>query len=131
LACYNISFSFERIGSLTRALEAALEALSTWQAILPPGHEDISDAEELVRRLQRGEEEEEEEEEEFSVAALELPSQSSAHVFARVLSDFEADAEDELTLKVDQLVEVTHDAIQCICCIYPPAQTSTNVCRRS
>jgi hypothetical protein len=63
-----------------------------------------------------------------ATAALALPSHSSAHVFARVLFDFEADhAEDELTLKVDQLIEVTHDAIQCICCIYLPAQTSTNV----
>ena len=53
LACYNISFSLERTGALPRALEAAREALRTWQATLPPGHEDISDAEERVRKLEQ------------------------------------------------------------------------------
>ena len=53
LACYNISFSLERTGALPRALEAAREALRTWQAALPPGHEDISDAEERVRKLEQ------------------------------------------------------------------------------
>ena len=53
LACYNISFSLERTGALPRALEAAREALRIWQATLPPGHEDISDAEERVRELEQ------------------------------------------------------------------------------
>ena len=39
------------------------------------------------------------------------PAQSSAHAFARVLFDFEADNAEELTLKVDQFIEVTRDAI--------------------
>ncbi len=51
-ACYNISSSLERTGALPRALEAAREAMRIWQATLPPGHKDISDAEELVRRLE-------------------------------------------------------------------------------
>ena len=53
LACYNISFSLEQTGALPRALEAAREALRIWQAALPPGHEDISDAEERVRELEQ------------------------------------------------------------------------------
>jgi hypothetical protein len=53
LACYNISFSYEDSGALPRALEAAREALRIWQAALPPGHEDVTDAEERVRDLQQ------------------------------------------------------------------------------
>ncbi len=52
-ACYHISSSLERTGALPRALEAAREALRIRQATLPPGHEDISDAEERVRRLEQ------------------------------------------------------------------------------
>ena len=53
MACYSIGFSLERTGALPRALEAAREALRTWQATLPPGHEDISDAEERVGDLEQ------------------------------------------------------------------------------
>ena len=53
LALYNISFSFETSGSLPRALECAREALRIWQASLPPGHEDVADAQSLVRRLEQ------------------------------------------------------------------------------
>jgi hypothetical protein len=54
LACYNVSLSLERAGSLPRALEAAREALRMWQATQPLGHKDISDAEKLVRWLGKG-----------------------------------------------------------------------------
>jgi hypothetical protein len=35
-----------------RPLDFASEALRIWRAALPPGHEDIADAEELVRKLE-------------------------------------------------------------------------------
>jgi hypothetical protein len=38
---------------ICRAIECAREALRIWQTTLPPGHEDIVDAEELVRRLEQ------------------------------------------------------------------------------
>jgi hypothetical protein len=53
LAFYNISFCYEDNGALPRALEAAREALRIWKLALSPGHEDISDAEELVHRLEQ------------------------------------------------------------------------------
>jgi hypothetical protein len=49
---YNLSFSYETSGSLPRALECAREALRIWQASLPPGHEHVADAQNLVRRLE-------------------------------------------------------------------------------
>ena len=52
LVFYNISFSLERSGALPRAMECAREALRIWQASCPPGHEDITDAEERVRKLE-------------------------------------------------------------------------------
>jgi hypothetical protein len=51
MACDNVSFSYEDSGALPCALEAAREALRIWQAALPPGHEDVTDAEERVRDL--------------------------------------------------------------------------------
>ena len=53
MSLYNISFSYEQAGDLHRAIECARQALRIWQAALPPGHEDIVDAEELVRRLEQ------------------------------------------------------------------------------
>ena len=53
LSCYNVSLSYRTAGVLPRALDAAREALRIWQRVLPSGHEDISDAEELVRALQQ------------------------------------------------------------------------------
>jgi len=53
LAFYNISFSYENTGAVPRALECAREALRTWRASRPPGHEDIEDAEERVRELEQ------------------------------------------------------------------------------
>jgi hypothetical protein len=52
LAFYNISFSLEISGALPRAMECAREALRIWQASRPPGHEDITDAEERVHKLE-------------------------------------------------------------------------------
>ena len=53
LTLYNISFRYETSGSLPRALECAREALRIWQAALPPGHQHVVAAEELVRRLEQ------------------------------------------------------------------------------
>ena len=53
MSLYNISLSYEQAGDLDRAIECAREALHIWQAALPPGHEDVVDAEELVRRLEQ------------------------------------------------------------------------------
>ena len=53
MSLYNISFSYETSGSLSRALECAREALRIWQASLPPGHERVAAAQSQVRRLQR------------------------------------------------------------------------------
>jgi hypothetical protein len=53
LALYNLSFSYETSGSLPRALECAREALRIWQASLPPGHEDVADAQRHARRLEQ------------------------------------------------------------------------------
>ena len=53
LALYNVSFSYEQAGDMSLAMECAREALRIWQAALPPGHEDIVDAEERVRDLEQ------------------------------------------------------------------------------
>ena len=53
MSLYNISFSYEQAGDLHRAIECAREALRIWQAALPPGHEDVVDAEERVRDLEQ------------------------------------------------------------------------------
>jgi hypothetical protein len=53
MSLYNISFNYEQAGDLHRAIECAREALRIWQAALPPGHEDIVDAEERVRDLEQ------------------------------------------------------------------------------
>jgi hypothetical protein len=53
LAFYNISFCYQDNGALPRALEAAHEALRIWKLALPPGHDDITDAEKRVRRLEQ------------------------------------------------------------------------------
>jgi hypothetical protein len=52
MALYNMSFSLEKCGALPRAMECAREALRIWQASRPPGHEDITDAEERVCKLE-------------------------------------------------------------------------------
>ncbi len=53
MSLYNISLSYYRDGNMSLAMECAREALRIWQASLPPGHEDVVDAEKLVRRLEQ------------------------------------------------------------------------------
>jgi len=53
MSLYNISFSYVQAGDLHRAIECARQALRIWQAALPPGHEDIVDAQKRVRRLEQ------------------------------------------------------------------------------
>ena len=53
LALYNISCSYKRAGEISLAVECAREALRIWQAALPPGHEYVLAAKELVRRLEQ------------------------------------------------------------------------------
>ena len=53
LALHTISFSYERAGDMSRAIDCAREALRIWQAALPPGHEYVVAAEKLVRRLEQ------------------------------------------------------------------------------
>ncbi len=49
---YNISLSYEQAGDLHRAMECARESLRVWQTALPPGHQDIVDAEKKIEDLQ-------------------------------------------------------------------------------
>ena len=53
MTLYNLSASYIASGSLPRALECAREALRIWQASLPPGHENVADAQSIVRRLEQ------------------------------------------------------------------------------
>ena len=53
LALYNISFSYKQTGDMSLAIECAREALRIWQAALPPGHQYVVAAKELVRRLEQ------------------------------------------------------------------------------
>jgi hypothetical protein len=50
---HNLRSSYERAGNMSRAMECAREALRIWQAALPPGHQNVVAAEELVRRLEK------------------------------------------------------------------------------
>jgi hypothetical protein len=52
LSLYNISFSYEQAGNMPRAVECAREALSFWQAALPPSHPDVMNAAKKVRLLE-------------------------------------------------------------------------------
>ena len=52
LSLYNISLSYEQAGDLHRAMECARESLRVWQTALPPGHQDIVDAENQIKNLQ-------------------------------------------------------------------------------
>ncbi len=49
---YNISLSYEQAGDLHRAMECARESLRVWQTALPPGHQDIVDAENWIKDLE-------------------------------------------------------------------------------
>ena len=48
LSLYNISHSYKQAGDFDRALECARESLRVFQIALPPGHQDIVDAEEMI-----------------------------------------------------------------------------------
>ncbi len=52
LSLYNISLSYEQAGDLHRAMECARESLRVCQTALPPGHQDIVDAENQIKDLQ-------------------------------------------------------------------------------
>ena len=52
LSLYNIGLSYEQAGDLHRAMECARESLRVWQTALPPGHQDIVDAEEMILDLE-------------------------------------------------------------------------------
>ena len=53
LSLYNISLSYEQAGDFDRAMECARESLRVFQTALPPGHQDIVDAEEMILNLER------------------------------------------------------------------------------
>ena len=52
LSLYNISCSYEQAGDFDRAMECARESLRVLQTALPPGHQDIVDAEEMIVYLE-------------------------------------------------------------------------------
>ena len=52
MSLYNIIVSYAQAGDSHRAIECAREALRIWHA-LPPGHEDVVDAQKRVRRLEQ------------------------------------------------------------------------------
>ena len=52
MSLYNISVGYEQAGDLHRAMECARESLRVWQTALPPGHQDIVDAENRIKNLQ-------------------------------------------------------------------------------
>ena len=53
MSLHNISCSYEQTGDMSLAMECAREALRIWQASLPPGHQHVVAAKELVRRLEQ------------------------------------------------------------------------------
>ena len=48
LSLYNISRSYKRAGDFDRAMECARESLRVLQTALPPGHQDIVNAEKMI-----------------------------------------------------------------------------------
>jgi hypothetical protein len=53
LSLYNISCSYAQAGDFDRAMECARESLRVLQTALPPGHQDIVYAEEMIVYLER------------------------------------------------------------------------------
>ena len=53
LSLYNISLSYAQAGDFDRAMECARESLRVLQTALPPGHQDIVYAEEMILDLER------------------------------------------------------------------------------
>ena len=52
LSLYNISLSYNETGDLQRAMECVRESLRVLQTALPPGHQDILDAQDMIRYLE-------------------------------------------------------------------------------
>ena len=52
LSLYNISLSYHETGDLQRAMECVRESLRVLQTALPPGHQDILDAQDRIRYLE-------------------------------------------------------------------------------
>ena len=61
LSLYNISRSYKQAGDFDRAMECARESLRVFQTALPPGHQDIVYAEEMIVYLERAIEEDDDE----------------------------------------------------------------------
>ena len=51
LSLYNISMCYIQTGDLQRAIEFMLESLRVWQTALPPGHQHILLAEDMLRKF--------------------------------------------------------------------------------
>ena len=52
LSLYNISHSYAQAGDFDRAMECARESLRVFQTALPPGHQYIVYAEEMILNLE-------------------------------------------------------------------------------
>ena len=61
LSLYNISCIYAQAGDCDRAMECARESLRVLQTALPPGHQDIVAAEEMIVYLERAIEEDDDE----------------------------------------------------------------------
>ena len=53
MSLYNISHSYEQAGDFDRALECARESRRVFPTALPPGHQDIVNAEKMILNLER------------------------------------------------------------------------------
>ena len=53
MSLYNISLSYVQAGDFDRAMDCARESLRVFQTALPPGHQDIVNAEKMILYLER------------------------------------------------------------------------------
>ena len=72
LSLYNISLSCNETGDLQRAMECVRESLRVLQTALPPGHQDIHNAEDMIRYLEHAMQEGDEDEDEAQEDAREV-----------------------------------------------------------
>ena len=72
LSLYAISHSFYETGNLQRAMEFVLESLRVLQTALPPGHQHIRNAEDMLRYLEHAMQEGDEDEDEAQEDAREV-----------------------------------------------------------
>ena len=72
LSLYNISLSYYETGDLQRAMECVRESLRVLQTALPPGHQDILDAQDRLRYLEHAMQEGDEDEDEAQEDAREV-----------------------------------------------------------